>query len=133
MAGYPGACFVNLRGHIVELLTRHRLTLSDEKKLQEEIAVVLSDDGMLFRREHRLAPGDIVDFFVLYQTEVAFEGCAIEVKIKGNRRDIFRQCERYCRHDDVCELVLATNVPMGLPADIMGVPVALAALGRGWL
>lgn len=124
---------MSLRSHIVHLLTSHRLSLSDEKQLQEQIATVLSGAGLHFRREHRLAPGDIVDFLVLNQAEPPIAGVAIEIKIKGNRRDIFRQVERYCGHAAVTEIVLATNVPMGLPALIGGKPVSVAALGRGWL
>lgn len=124
---------MTLRAHIVHLLTSHRLSLSDEKQLQEQIAIVLSGDGLYFRREHRLAPGDIVDFLVLNQAEAPLAGVAIEIKIKGNRRDIYRQLERYCGHAAVTEIVLATNVPMGLPSDILGKPASVAALGRGWL
>jgi hypothetical protein len=122
-----------LRARIVHLLTSHRLSLSDEKQLQEQIATVLSADGLYFRREHRLAPGDIVDFLILNQAEPPIEGVAIEIKIKGNRRDIFRQVERYCGHAAVHELVLATNVPMALPSPMCGKPVSVAHLGRGWV
>jgi len=117
---------VTVRAQIVDLLTSHRLTLSDEKALQEEMAAVFLKADLAFRREVRLSADDRVDFLVN-------EACAVEVKIKGSRRAIFRQLERYCEHDQVCELVLATNIPMGLPDDICGKPVAIANLARGWL
>jgi hypothetical protein len=79
-----------------------------------------------------LGDGDIVDFLVI--TEVMpLSGVAIEVKIKGSRRAIYRQIERYCRHDAVEEIVLATNVPMSLPATIGGKSAYVANLSRGWL
>lgn len=115
-----------IRAHIVHLLTTHRLPLSDEKALQAAIATMLADACLAHQREVRLAPGDIVDFMVA-------AGIAIEVKIKGSRRAIFKQIARYAQHAEVREIVLATNVPMGLPEEINGKPVAIAALGRGWL
>jgi hypothetical protein len=60
-------------------------------------------------------------------------GIAIEVKIGGSRRAIFRQLERYCEHKSVGSIVLATNVPMTLPCEINGKPTSIANLGMGWL
>jgi len=107
------------------MLTTHQLPLSDEKQLQAAISDVLEAASLDFEREVHLGPRDIVDFMV--------EGVAIEVKIKGGRRDIYRQLERYCGYDAVTAIVLATNVPMGLPSLICGKPTSIAALGRGWL
>lgn len=114
-----------LRQRIVHVLTSHRLPLSDEKQLQIAIGDAFTAAKLNFAREVRLAPGDIVDFMV--------EGCAVEVKIKGGKREIFRQVERYCAHKQVEELVLATNVPMGLPPAVWGKPCSIALLGMGWL
>lgn len=116
---------MNLTGRIIELLTTHRLPLSDEKVLQEAIRDVFEAASLDFDREVHLGPRDIVDFMV--------EGVAVEVKIKGARRAIYRQLERYCGYDAVAAIVLATNVPMALPIEIGGKPTAIAALGRGWL
>jgi hypothetical protein len=126
---------VNTLAWFVELLSMRRLTLADEKRLQIEIAEVLTSASVLagssisFRREVRLGDGDIVDFMI----DGPIEGIAIEVKIKGNARSIYRQLERYCAHDEVRAIILATNVPMNLPDTINGKPTAIAALGRGWL
>jgi hypothetical protein len=125
------------RGLIVDIFSRYRLPLSDEKALQAQIAAMLELEKIPFVREVRLdAEGkDIVDF-------IAGEGaclqplqpaCAIEVKIGGSRRAIFRQIERYCAHPQVSEIVLATNVPMSLPIEIGGKRTAIAHLGRSWL
>lgn len=117
---------MNLSARIIELLTTHRLPLADERLLQQAIGDVFEVGALDFEREVRLAPGDIIDFMV--------EGSvAVEVKIKGSRRAIYRQLERYCGHDAVASIVLATNVPMALPLEINGKPTAIAALGRGWL
>lgn len=110
---------------VVELLSRLRLPLADEKALQERIAEAFTLAGFVFEREVRLSPGDIIDFMV--------GDCGVEVKIKGRRREIFKQCVRYCSHERVHALVLATNIPMGLPESINGKPVAICDLGRAWL
>jgi hypothetical protein len=55
---------------------------------------------------------------------------AIEVKIGGSRRAIYRQLERYCLHERVGGIILATNVAMTLPVDINHKPTAIAHLGR---
>jgi hypothetical protein len=117
---------VSTRQLIVDLVTRYRLPLSDEKALQAKMAEMFGIEHVAFQREVRLDDKDIVDFMV-------GEGCAVEVKIGGSRRAIFRQVERYCQHEKVREIVLATNVPMNLPFEINGKKTAIAHLGRGWL
>ncbi len=111
---------------IISLLERSRLPLSDEKQLQADMAAVLRSNGFVFQREVRLSKRDIVDF-------LSDAGLAIEVKIGGGCRAIYRQIERYCAHDAVRGILLATNVAMSLPPQINGKPTAIANLGRGWL
>ncbi|MCG6204178.1 hypothetical protein LPW26_05995 [Rhodopseudomonas sp. HC1] len=120
-------------GRIIDLLQRYRLPLSDEKRLQEDMLGVLTGDGLIARREVHLGDGDIVDFFVISHDILPLRGLAIEVKIKGSRRAIYRQLERYCAHDEVEQIILATNVAMTLPATIGGKPAFVANLGRAWL
>lgn len=110
---------------IIRLLETHTWPLSDEKLLQQEIGDVFEAAALDFEREVRLGGGDIVDFMV--------GSVAVEIKIKGERRAIYRQLERYCAHEVVKRIILATNVPMALPIDINGKPASVAALGRGWL
>lgn len=116
---------MSLRGQIIDLLTRHRFTLADEKLCQAEIAGVLTASGLAFEREVHLGPSDIIDFMV--------GNVGIEIKVKGARRAIYRQLERYCAYEAVGQIVLGTNVPMNLPLEINGKPTAIAAIGRGWL
>ena len=47
--------------------------------------------------------------------------------------DVFRQLKRYAAHDEVNELVLVTNLSMGLPPEIDGKPTYYASLGVAWL
>lgn len=112
---------------IVQIIHGRMFTLSDEKHMQEQLEDVLTDAGISFEREKRLSPGDVVDFLV-------DGGTAIECKLKGQRKmKIFRQLERYAAHEGVTEIVLVTNVAMGLPPTIGGKPAYYASLGRGWL
>lgn len=110
---------------LVRFIETRRFPLSDEKRLQEEMGTVLLAAGFVFEREVRLGSGDIIDFVV--------GRIGLEVKIAGSKREIYRQCERYCTHDQLAGLVLASNVAMGLPAVIGTKPVRLARLGKGWL
>lgn len=110
---------------IVTALGCYRFPLSDEKVLQAAMADAFTARRIPFEREVHLGPCDVVDFMI--------EAVAIEVKIKGARRLIYRQLERYAEHTRVQVLILATNVPMGLPPMINGKFTFIAQLGRGWL
>jgi hypothetical protein len=110
---------------IVRFIESRRWPLSDEKRLQEYIWTEFIQLGVAADREVRLGDGDIIDFMI--------GDVGIEVKIKGRRMAIYRQCERYCGHTAVASLVLATSVAMGMPESVKGKPVAIASLGRGWL
>lgn len=110
---------------IVLLLRSRRWPLSDEKELQGAIEMEFILEGLGALREVRLGPADVVDFMV--------HDVAIEVKIKGTKRNVYRQCERYCSHERVGTLILATNFTLGFPPTINGKPCYVAQLGRGWL
>jgi len=111
---------------LVPFFHARRFPLSDEKLLQVQIDDELTRLGVSFKREVRLSGKDVVDFLIE-------DKIALEIKIKGGKRAIFRQCERYCSHERVTALVLATAVPMGFPPEILGKPCYVASLGRGWL
>lgn len=106
-------------------LRGQRLPLSDEKKLQASIAVLFEAAALPLEREVRLSPSDIIDFFG--------EGIGIEVKIKGGKRDIYHQLERYAKHDAVEQLILVTNVPIGMPPEIEGKPIYVHSIAKAWL
>lgn len=115
-------------GHVYrirDIIDRHRFQIGDEKALQHEIAEALRGAVIGFEREVRLAPGDIVDF--------VSNRVGIEVKVKGGKRAILRQLERYAESDQVDFLILVSAVAMGLPAEIKGKPVLRVSLGKAWL
>lgn len=110
---------------IIRFIEARQFPLSSEKRAQEALQAALEANGVAFEREVTLGDGDIIDFMI--------GNVGIEMKIKGQRLAIYRQCERYCAHDQVACIVLATNAAMGLPAEIKGKPAYLASLSRGWL
>lgn len=110
---------------IIRILSGTRFPLSNEKLLQAAIEEEFDAHGVEHLREHRLSDADIIDFTV--------GRIGLEVKIKGTKREIFRQVERYAVHDIIDEIILATNVPMGMPAEINGKAVHVFNLSRAWL
>ncbi len=110
---------------IVEILSKHRFVLDNEKEAQYQIGLVMHGNDINTEREYRLDKKNIPDFFI--------DGLAIEVKIKGNAKSIYKQCERYCKFDQVKELLLITNRSMGFPKEINGKPCYYLNLGKAWL
>lgn len=100
-----------------------KLPLESEKELQRQIGEVLQ--GLNVEREYRLDEGSVVDFFV--------EGVGIEVKIGGRKKEIYRQCLRYCGFKEVKALVVVTSRTLGLPGELSGKPVYVLNLGISWL
>lgn len=107
-------------------ILKYKYPLESEKELQELLfEFVLEKEGYL--REYRLSSQDIVDF---YQPELKI---AIEVKIKGGSSEIYRQIQRYCRHESVKQVILVSSKAMGLPDEIEGKECSVLTLGKVWL
>lgn len=99
--------------------------LSDERRLQQQIAARLDAAGVAYQREVVLGDCGTIDFVV--------SGLGIEVKIKGRKRAVYRQCKRYLDDPRLEGLLLLTNLPMGMPPTVAGKPVFLFSLGRAHL
>lgn len=112
---------------ILALVRKFRFPLSSETRLQESLQNQFLLAGLDIVREHRLSPEDRVDFF---ERSV---GIAIEVKIKSGPSALYRQMERYSKHDEVKQLLLISNVQMGFPPALNGKPVFVLNLARAWL
>lgn len=111
---------------IYQLISAARIDLSDEKRTQSDLESLFKSHGIEHERECRLSAGDIPDFMI--------DDIAVEVKLRGARKkDIYRQLERYAKHDRVRHIMLVTNLSMGLPDTIEGKPVYFCALGRAWI
>lgn len=111
---------------LLACLRSSRFPLGSEVKTQEAIENALTAAGIDHCREFRLSSEDRVDFFV--------NGVAVEIKVRADSaRAIFRQVERYARHDIVTAIVLVSNKPMGLPTEINGKPAYFVNLARTWM
>lgn len=111
---------------LVNLLRFTRIDLSNEKRAQGDVERVLLHASIPFEREVRLTESDIVDFMV--------EDIGIELKLRGARKkDVYRQLCRYARHPRIGSLLLASNLSMGLPAQVEGKDAYFVKLGEAWL
>lgn len=110
---------------LFKILSQQRFSVQNEKETQAEIADTLHRHNIKFSREHRLNEQSIPDFFI--------DGIVLEVKIKGNSKQIYRQCERYCQIEEVKSLILVTNRSMGFPKEINNKPCYILQLGKSWL
>lgn len=115
-----------LAQRIAVICERTRINVSTEVAAHNDVTRALEAAGFEVRREIRLSARDRIDVMVA--------GVGIEVKIKGSRRDIYRQLERYAESPEVTALVLATSAawPSGIK-QIGGKPFLHASLVQGWL
>lgn len=100
-----------------------KFSLQDEKVCQIQILTALSSLNVF--REYYLDNHNIIDFYL--------NGVGIEVKIKGNKKTIYKQCKRYCESSNIKAFVLITGRSMGFPKEIEGKPCYVLNLGLAWL
>lgn len=110
---------------LIKLLSSKRLNLHVEKETQNQIEEEFIKNNIIYEREFKLSEKDIPDFYS--------SGIVIEVKIKGNAKQIYKQCERYCKFELTKQLILITNRSMGFPKYINNKPCYLINLGKAWL
>lgn len=80
--------------------------ITNEKTLQAGIEDILNTQNISgYRREYKLTPVDIIDFFNDKQ------GIGIEVKIKGSPLQVSRQIHRYTESNEVKDIVLIATKP----------------------
>jgi len=109
-------------------LLNKRFDTRNEKALQIEMFEVFEKafPGLVLK-EHYLSDRDIIDFFF------PGTGTGIEVKIKGEKRSIFKQLQRYAAFDDIKEILLITSKAMALPDSINNKPVKYYNISQAWL
>lgn len=113
---------------IIHHLKSRRFPLQNEKMLQGEIEAHLRATlhwEAKILREFTLGPKDIIDFLIA--------DIGIEVKVKGGKRAIYRQCVRYCQYDNIQSLILVTNISMGFPEQINNKNCYVVNLSKAWL
>lgn len=110
---------------LIRFIERRRFQLGQEVSTQDQMAEAFRAAGLPARAEVRLSARDRIDFVI--------GRIGLEVKVQGGKRAILRQIERYAESDELDEIVLVTNVAMGMPAAINGKRIHVASLGRGWM
>lgn len=112
---------------MVRLVESARMDLSNEKRLQTDLAELLDKAKVTFVRECVLSERDVPDFFLK-------DGLVIECKLRpAQKMAVYRQLERYALHTRVTGIILASNLSMTLPPLIQGKPATMASLSQGWL
>lgn len=88
---------------VMAVLHSTRFLWSTEDDLQRGLDEALRKAGLTVEREHRLDAHNRLDLLVGI--------VGIEVKVKGDWRDVSRQVVRYCASDAIESLVLVTARP----------------------
>lgn len=101
-------------------------SMESEKELQVAIHERLKVIFQSIKREVHLDQSNIIDFMVE-------NNIGIEVKLKGSKKDIYYQCERYTKFKEIETLVLITGKSMTLPEKINGKKCVVINLSRAWL
>jgi hypothetical protein len=115
---------------LVGVLSRHTFSYIDEKRCQQQMADVFQSVSLNCKKEHDFGQGvGVCDFFF------PKSGIVVEAKAfkSWSKRQVYRQCERYCLQEEVKGLILATGKAQGLPREINGKPVRVNQLGIGSL
>lgn len=113
---------------IMRALQGKRFQLTNEKALQDEIYKLLLKEfpNALIEKEFHFDDKNIIDFRI-------DKHLGIEVKIKGEKRNLYNQCVRYCKFDEIQSLLLITSLTMGFPADINNKECFVFKLSQAWL
>ncbi|MBM5458570.1 hypothetical protein H8F21_13455 [Pseudomonas sp. P66] len=114
---------------VAHFCSHQRVETRDEKFAQTQMETLLTGSGFTVKREHRLSDADIPDFLI---SEGGFS-IVLEMKTRAKRMQIYRQLERYSKHEGFDGIVLLSGTAMQIPPMIGDKPALFASLGRGWL
>lgn len=109
---------------VAKVITQHRFTFRAELGLQDAIATVLTDAGMVVEREVALTAQDRIDMLVDLTV-------GVEVKVGSSTTNVMRQLQRYAASDQVDALLLVTTrvTHRYLPDEVAGKPLTVVVLG----
>lgn len=115
-----------LAKRIAALIERTRIGVSTEMSAHKGVFDMLVSNNFPAESEVWISEQERIDIMV--------QSVGIEVKVKGSKREIYRQLQRYAKRDQVRALVLATGVAWPTHIrEIEGKPFFVASLTRGWL
>lgn len=101
--------------HIISILSRYRLSFQNEKELQAHIEKLFLSNNISFKREYNLGEKGIIDFYI--------DGLGIEIKTKGQKKSIYRQCRTYTEHNEIKSLLLISSNAVFLPDTLNDKPI----------
>lgn len=111
---------------LARFLRRGNYRLGREVFLQEDVEKALREQGVQFKREATLGPGERVDF-------LCWGEIALELKLRCSPRVMMRQLQRYAAHEQVKSIILLTATITSMPDSMNGKPVFVVNLGAGYL
>lgn len=109
---------------VIAALRGVRLPCHDEKALQAAISDALAAAELAHEREVAVTGGFI---------DILSGDVAIEAKLAGSGRGIFRQLQGYAEDPRIAEFVLVTNKAVSMPPLIRSKPCFVVSVGRAWL
>lgn len=111
---------------LMKILSRYPFSIQNEILCQNGIEQKLKLHGVPYEREVVLGKFGTIDFVVAGTV-------GIEIKIKGQRMPVYRQCVRYCKSGIIHKLLLATMHPLSLPSEIEGIPAEVVSMASAQL
>lgn len=109
---------------LIAILRSKMIPYTTEKDCQAHIRDLLDSYGATYSAEYRLGD-DIIDFY-FPRSKLAAE---VKVLKSWSKIEVYRQCERYLKHDDVAGLLLVTAKSQGMPEKVCDKPVRVFYLG----
>lgn len=109
---------------VLRALHGARLPAHDEKALQQALADRFDKAGIVYTREAKVE-GGIIDF--------RCGAVGVEVKIKGGKRAIWRQVQRYAETPGMDAILVIAGMPLALPGKAGAVDVVVHEIGGAWL
>ncbi len=118
----------------IQLCKGKRFSFDNENIVQAELQALLINSKTPYIREYKM-DHPILSFDGHNIPDFFFEatGLCVEIKIKGSKKEIYRQLLRYSEFEQVKTIVLLTNKSMALPITINDKPTAIINMGLAWL
>ena len=111
---------------LINALKNVKFDFSNEKAVQSKIQKIFDEKQIKYQREVILDANNIPDF-------VVDDIICVEVKIKGTKKGIYKQLERYSKFEQFTSILLLTNKAVTMPNQINGKSVIVLNLGLAWL
>lgn len=115
---------------ILSILEKARISSTKEIEIHDDIGVYFSSVGLSYEREYRLKDKQSFIDFYLPKFKIGIE---VKANKSWNKREVFRQCERYLRDDLIDGLILSTARAQGMPNEVLGKPVLVHHLSKSML